>query len=68
LQNLAHFSATKSWLPNDHASHAIHHKLTTKTPHQIDRFSKPPFKNPSKTTKFILKLHQKKNLQKRDIK
>jgi hypothetical protein len=68
LQNVAHLSAAKSWLPNDHISHAIHHKFTTKTPHQTDRFSETPFKKRSKTTKSTPKLHQKKNLQKRDIK
>jgi hypothetical protein len=46
------FSAPENDHQNDHVYHAIHHRLTTKTPPLRTTFSKTTLKNTSKTASF----------------
>jgi hypothetical protein len=52
FQKLACFSTPENHHPTHHNYHAIHHKLTTKTPPLRTAFSKTTLKNSSKTGGF----------------
>jgi hypothetical protein len=47
---VAYFPNLKITRLNHHASHAIHHIFTTKTPPQNEHFSKTPLKNRPQTS------------------